>query len=176
MHLVNIPLSALSGCLCDRFGNKWFLFWGAIDVSFAMPFWLLETPKQWWWLCGAYVLWGGFAMVNIAGQNLMLKLAPRSDNTAHMDLFRQVGGLLAGASGLLDGLWISRLRDSDFGFEVGVYHFGSFQLLFVVSWFGRVIAVFWVLPITEPGAKRFGRVAETLSRWRRSRKVQPSPG
>ena len=94
----------------------------------------------------------------------MLKLAPRSDITAHIALFRQVSGLLAGASGLLGGLWISRLRDSDFGFEVGAYHFGSFQMLFVVSWFGRVIAAFWVLPITRFEHSDFKFVSDFMLR------------
>ncbi len=150
MRLVKIPVSAFTGWVCDRRGHKWPMFWGVIVASFAMPFWLLATPEQWWWVFGAYAMWGAFATVNIAGRNLALTLSPRSDNAAQLGLFRQIGGLLAGFSGLLGGVWLAALRQSGFGYDVGGYLFGSFQLLFAISWLGRLTAACWILPIREP--------------------------
>ena len=150
MRVVKIPVSALTGTICDRFGNKAPLFWGVLVAGFALLFWLLATPQRWWWVFGAYILWGGFAAVNISGQNLLLKLAPRSDNATQLALFRQIGGLLAGLSGLLGGLWPDSLRTSEFLIELGTYRFESFQLLFLISWIGRFTAAFWILPIREP--------------------------
>lgn len=169
MHLVNIPLSELTGRLSDRFGNKWLLFWGAVGVSFAMLFWLLASPEWWWWLFGAYLLWGGFAVLNISGRNLMLKLSPRSDNSAHIALFRQVGGLLAGLSGLLGGFWLDKLLGSGFERDWFGWRIGGYQLIFLVSWAGRLTAAFWILPIHEPGAKTVGWMFRALSRARRLR-------
>ena len=45
MRIVKIPISALSGFLCDRFGNKALLFWGVLTASLAMPFWLLGKQR-----------------------------------------------------------------------------------------------------------------------------------
>jgi MFS family permease len=169
MLLVNMPLSVAAGWLADRFGNKWLLFWGAVGVSFAMPFWFLAAPGRWQWLFGAYFMWGGFAVVNISGRNLMLKLSPRSDNTAHIALLRQVGGLLAGASGLLGGFWIDSLLDSKFQMNWLGWNIGGFQLIFLVSFVGRFTAALWVLPIQEHGARSLGWMLRALRRLQRIR-------
>jgi len=130
MNLVMIPVSWGTGIFCDRYGNKAPLFWGVLVASFAMLFWLLATPGQWGWVFGAFFCWGAFAAVNIAGRNLTLKLSPRSDNATQLSLFRQVGGLLAGVSGLLGGIWLDSLLDSGFLIEWGHYRFEGYQLLF----------------------------------------------
>jgi len=151
MNAVMIPVSYAAGRWCDFRGNKPVLFWGVLSASCALPFWLLATPEQWWWLFGAYIVWGSFGAVNIAGRNLALKLSPRSDNTAHLALFRLVGGLMAGVSGLLGGVWLDSLRHSEFLIELGSYRFERYQLLFLVSWIGRMTAALWIVPIREPG-------------------------
>jgi hypothetical protein len=145
-----ILVSALAGRICDSSGNKAPLFWGALLASCAMPFWLLATAEKWWWLFAASVLWGSFAAVNIAGRNLALKLAPPSDNAAHLGLFRLVGGLLAGLSGLAGGLWLDHLLGSGLEITWAGYRIGGYQIVFLVSWMGRFTAPFWVLPIHEP--------------------------
>jgi predicted MFS family arabinose efflux permease len=173
MHLIKIPLSEVTGRLCDRFGNKWLLFWGVVGVSFAMPFWLLASPDWWWLLFGAYLFWGGFAVLNISGRNLMLKLAPRSDNSAHIALFRQVGGLIAGLSGLLGGIWLDKLLGSGFQLKWGGCLLDGFGVIFLVSFVGRLTAAYWVLLIHEPGAKSLGWMMRALSRTRRIRRRRP---
>ncbi len=169
MRVVKIPVSALAGFLCDRFGNKAPLFWSLVVAGSALAFWLLATPERWWWLFAAYLLWGGFAAANISGRNLALKLSPRSDNATQLALFRQVAGLLAGVSGLLGGLWLDSLRESQFLIAWDNYRFESYQLLFLVSWIGRMTAVLWILPIHEPGARRLGWILTALWRWCRRR-------
>lgn len=169
MRVVKIPTSIAAGSICDRFGNKALLFWGVVVASCAMPFWLVATPAEWMWVFGAYFLWGSYAAVNISGRNLMLKLSPRSDNSAQIVLFRQVSGLLAGVSGLLGGWWLASLQRSGFSIEFGTYRFEGFQLLFAVSFFGRLTAAFWVLPIREPAARGAGWIARALWRLRRHR-------
>ena len=167
MRIVKIPISALSGFLCDRFGNKALLFWGVLTASLAMPFWLLATPEQWWWVFGAYAVWGMFAAVNISGRNLTLKLSPRSDNATQFALFRQVAGLLAGLSGLLGGLWLDSLLKSGFEVSWGDYRLQAYQLLFLISFLGRATASFWILPIQEPRSRSVKWMVRALLRWRR---------
>lgn len=169
MNLAKIPVSALAGMVCDRRGNKAPLFWGVLTASSGLVFWLAATPQQWWWLFAAHILWGGFASANIAGRNLVLKFSPRGDNSAQLALFRQVGGLLAGVSGLLGGLWLQSLQTAQFGVQIGGYQFEGFQLMFLVSLLGRWSSVLWILPIRETEA-------EPTSGTRAARDAEASPG
>jgi hypothetical protein len=125
------------------------LLWGVLIASSGLLFWLSATPERWWLLFGAYLLWGAFAAANIAGQNLLLKLAPRSDNSAQLALFRQVGGLIAGATGLAGGFWLQSLLDAKFSASLGGYSVDAYRLLFLVSLAGRWTSVLWLLPIRE---------------------------
>ncbi len=80
----------------------------------------------------------------------MLKLAPPGDNATPMALFRQVGGLLAGLSGLAGGFWLDRLNADGFTLHLAGCELGSFQILFLTSLIGRLSAALWLLPIREP--------------------------
>lgn len=167
MNTIKIPVSAAAGFVSDRFGNKWLLFWSVIVASCGLVFWLAASPAHWWWLFGAYVLWGAYAAANISGQNLLLQLAPRSDNTAHLALFREIGGLVAGLSGLLGGIWLTRLQSTD-AQQGSIDALGSFQTVFAVSLIGRLASALWIVPIREPGAKSLQWMATSMSRtWRR---------
>ncbi|GAB4147739.1 MAG: hypothetical protein Tsb009_21100 [Planctomycetaceae bacterium] len=149
MRLVKLPVSWWTGKLSDERGNKWPLFAGVAVASLGMVFWLLAEPERWWWVFGAYVLWGFFAMANIAGRNLVLKLSPRGDNTVDLGLFRLVGGFLAGISGLLGGLWLDHLRKTGTSWELAGISLGPFQILFLVSLVGRMTSLIWLFPVQE---------------------------
>jgi MFS family permease len=147
--LVMIPVSLAAGRISDRYGNKWLLFWGAVIAAGAMPFWLVASPAHWTLVFGAQVFWGAFAAVNLAGSNLLLKLAPRSANTLQLAMFQQGGGLLAGLSGLLGGWWLQQLLpQQSFHFAGGTWN--AYQVVFLASFIGRLTAPLCVLPIREP--------------------------
>lgn len=130
-----------------------------------MIFWLLATPAQWWWVFGAYVLWGFWPAVNIPGRNLVLKLSPESDNTTQLALFRNVGGLIAGLSGLVGGFLLAEWKPLDFPVAGTGLRLDAYHVLFLISFAGRVTSVLWLLFIQEPRLP-IGRVlnAETRSK------------
>ncbi len=150
MKLVQIPISWRTGIISDRFGNKKVLSAGVFATALAMPFFYLANLNAWWWVFGAYVMWGGWGAVNIAAPNLMLKLSPPSDNAANIALFRHVAGLIAGLSGILGGIMFERLA----GFKWTVPWFGTelnpYFALFAVSFVGRAMTLLWIIPIREP--------------------------
>jgi hypothetical protein len=149
-QLTKIPISWATGRFCDRYGNKLPLLLGLVAASLALPFWMFATKERWWLLAGAYFFWGAFAVVNIAGRNLVLKLSPPGDNTTQLALYRLGGGLLAGLSGLAGGLWLGHLLKAKFHFDIGSQTFEAYHLLFLLSFIGRITTVLWVLPIQEP--------------------------
>ncbi len=145
MLILQMATSWWAGVLCDREKDRQVLIWSLVGVSFAMCFWMTATPDTKWMAAGAYLLWGGFGFVNIALKNLTLKLAPTSDNTLHISLSRQGSGLLAGFAGLLGGFWLQELLQASSWPELR-----AFQLIFLVSWFGRLTATCWLIPLRQP--------------------------
>jgi hypothetical protein len=126
------------------------MFAGVLTAGSSLFFWLRASPAQWWWLIGGYACWGAFPAVNITGRNLVLKLSPQGDNATALALFRQVGGLLAGLSGLFGGYWLDRLNAAETALDLGLFRLGAFQIVFLTSLVGRLTAALWLLPIREP--------------------------
>lgn len=145
MLLLQIPFSVFGGRLSDRQRDREVLMAGLLAVSCAMGFWLVATPDHWWLAWGAYAIWGLFGAVNVCEQNLNLKLAPPGDNTLHLSLVRQWGGLFAAAAGLLGGWWLDTLTGGEsFTPQSALW---PFQLIFAISWIGRATAALWLFGI-----------------------------
>jgi len=150
MILLQMPLAFAGGKLSDAFQERRGMFWSMVFVSFAMLFWVMAKPETWYLAGCAYLLWGGFGMLNVCSQSLCLKLAPDSDNQGHLALYDQVSGLIAGLAGLLGGLWLDRLLASAEFLQP--LHLTPFALIFLVSWAGRMTAALWLLPVKQPQA------------------------
>jgi Na+/melibiose symporter-like transporter len=145
MYMLQIPMSWLGGFLSDRTGDKQPLIASLLLVSLAMPFWLAARPGRETWLLGAYAVWGLFGIVNICQRNLLLRLAPASDNAVPIAVFEHLAALLAGLAGLLGGWALDRMllqQESAF--------LTPFHILFVISWMGRASAAAWLLGVREP--------------------------
>lgn len=147
---LQLPLAALAGRISDRYGDRRPLMIALLAVSPALLFVMTATPETWWLLFGAYALWGLFGIVNVCQQNLVLRLAPPSDNTLHLGLFRQIGGVLAGIAGLIGGLWLDALLRDSAGIPFAGHLLGPFQIVFAVSLLGRMTAPLWLIGIDEP--------------------------
>lgn len=145
MLSLQILTAAWAGRMCDRSQDKAVTFGGMVIVSFAMAFWVLASPASKWFAIGAYVLWGGFGFVNVGLHNLTLKLAPESDNTFEISLSRQMSGLIAGGAGLLGGWCLESLLNS-----ASVSDANAYRMLFAISWAGRLLAPFFLLPVQQP--------------------------
>ncbi|SFI57585.1 hypothetical protein [Planctomicrobium piriforme] len=144
MVLLQLPMSWWAGRISDRNQDRNGVFAGMLLVSGALPFWLMATPERWQLLIPAYVLWSGFAIVNVCGTNLCLKLSPRSDNVGQLALYEQVSGLVAGLAGLLGGWALDRLLSSS-GED-------AFRWPMLISWLGRMAAPMWLLAIRQPNS------------------------
>lgn len=166
MRLGKLPVSWVGGILCDHFGNKLPLIGGVLIASSGLLFWLLATPEQWLWVFPAYACWGMYAAANIAGRNLTLTLSPRSDNTTQLALFRQIGGLFAGLSGLLGGWWLKSLLEQNTTWEWGVVELNSFQIIIAVSLLARWSAVLWLIPVKDPNGRSLRQVGKSFKRWK----------
>lgn len=147
MRLVKLPVSVWAGGWCDAGEAKPTLVGSLLIASGALGLWLAATPERWWLVFGAYALWGTYAAANLAGRQLTLELAPRGDNTTHLALFRHIGGLCAGLSGLAGGFWLHHLQAIEFSTTLAGYEIDPYRLLFAVSLAGRMTAVVWLIPV-----------------------------
>lgn len=124
------------------------LFQATFITSCALPFWMLASADRWWWLIGAFVCWGAFGAVNVAGPNLMLGFTTPGNTASALAMFRQVAGTLAGLSGILGGWLLDRGLTS--WSESATAALWPYHLLFLISWLGRMLAAILVLRVPVP--------------------------
>jgi Na+/melibiose symporter-like transporter len=154
MLSIQAVLSIIAGYLSDRLGDRNLLFFSHLLVGLAMVFPLLATPEHPDWQLGAYVTWGLFGIVNVVMSTLAWRLAPRSDNTSYLGLFRPLTGLTAAAAGIVGGVWLDRLLKAGWSTDLLGRSWTGFHLLFLASLLGRVTAPFWLLGIRKERALR----------------------
>ncbi|TWT52332.1 Major Facilitator Superfamily protein [Thalassoglobus neptunius] len=149
MLLLQIVAARWAGAMCDRDQDRKITILGLLIVSCAMPFWMTATPQFWWLIVGANLAWGAFGIVNVGLQNLTLKLAPVSDNSLHISLSRQWSGLIAGIAGLLGGYYLDwAFKQSEIAPNL------VYTMIFGVSWFGRMTAPLFLLPVVQPTSRQ----------------------
>ena len=135
MFAMQIPCALVAGHLLDRMSNRAVYLWSLVGVAWAVPFWWLGL-LDWRWVIGAYVVWGLFGAVNVAGRNAMLKLVDPSDAAGASAAFRFVAGLVAGVSGLIGGLVIDSVDDARTT--------AACVALMAISFAGRLTAPLWL--------------------------------
>lgn len=150
MRLAQIPVSGWSGRGGDVRRHKPFLICGAVVTALSLIFWMLATRDHWWWLWGAYLLWGGWGAVNVSGPAVLLRVTPRRDHALALAMFQNVAGFLAGLSGLAGGLLLDLLLDWQ-RHQPGT-DWSVWQILFGASLCGRLAAVLWLIRVHEERA------------------------
>ncbi len=148
MLVLQIPLAMLAGKWVDRGHDRKVMVWGVLGLSLAMGCWELATWFGPLYLIPAYVIWGSFGLINVAQISLAFKLAPRSDNTAHIAIYRQLGGMFAAVAGICGGLLMRHYTPKG-----GLPSMEVFRWLYLVSWIGRATAALWFIG-PKPNAPR----------------------
>ena len=161
MLSIQVVMSIVAGYLSDRVGDRNILFASHLLLSFAMVFPMLATPEKPQWQMGAYVVWGLFGIVNVVMYTLAWRLAPRSDNTSFLGLFRPLSGLTAALAGILGGVCLDQLLKRGWSTELFGRSWSGFHVLFLVSFIGRFTAPFWLLGIQKQKPLRIGPAATT---------------
>ena len=145
---VCLPLGRWS----DRLGNRPLLVVCQVLIASGLLFYAVASPERPEWLWGAWVLWIAFAGHNLCLNNLMLKLAPRGDNTAHVATFFAVSNLALACSTLAGG-WLlgagqAAIRDQ----RLSITEPQLFSLVFALGWGLRTAGAALAARLIEPGA------------------------
>lgn len=153
MYLLQLLLSWWAGKYTDRNGYRDLLIASTLVVSFSLLFWAGSINGNWFWLWGAYLLWGGFGAVNLSLQNLLLKVAPREKNTLPIAMRRYGSGLIAGLTGLAGGYWLEQMLANNKAVLLPWGEVNPFLFLFLLSFAGRFLAPLWLLGVRETKEK-----------------------
>ena len=143
MYAMQIAAAYAGGRLLDRRSNRVVYAASLAVAAAAVPFWFVALwDVRAVWL--VYAMWGAFGAVNIAGRTLMLRLVPEEDAAGGVAVFRLLGGLLAGLSGLLGGAVLSATQVE------GRTSLTVCLTLIGVSLAGRLTAPLWLLGWSDP--------------------------
>ncbi len=139
------------GRFSDRNGNKPGLVLCQLIVAFGPMFYLLASPEEPWWICGAWLAWSAFAGLNICLPNLMLKLGPGQTKSAYIATYFAVSGLIYAISTIAGGYLLVGLQQWD-SIKLFSSTVSAERVLFLFGWILRSLSVLLLLWLVEPGA------------------------
>ena len=153
LRLGQSMLAPLAGRLADRFGNRPLMIPSQLLVAVALLFYYAATPAQPGWIAGAWIFWVAYVGLNVCIPNLMLKLAPGENTSPHISAFYAIKGLFFGLSTILGG-WLFGVLEQNIGaISFSPLVSSHYDLLFLVGFVLRAVAVVFLLRIVEPGAR-----------------------
>lgn len=161
MRLGQIGTAAIAGPVSDRIGNRPVLIVAQFLVATGPLFYFIAsdaTILSPYWITGAYLLWSAYAAINICRPNLMLKLAPPETKADYIAVMLAASSVAYAASSVVGGLWFDYLRDAG-PFTVGRWQLDHYDLQFLFGWATRLMAIGFLLPIAEPGVRRWWRAS-----------------
>lgn len=161
LMLVAFPLGVqmltfpIWGRLTDRLGQRPVLIIAGVLIVNGASAWILVTPDHWWLGYTAVLFtaaaWPGVELGNL---NLLMEMSQSQQNgyggSAYIAINSVVVAVAGVASGLFGGVLAEVLetwQGALFGWPL-TYH----GVLFLVSAGLRLVAVVWVVTLTEPGA------------------------
>lgn len=140
MFAVQLPLAIVAGHWLDRFDNRLVYALGMVLVAGAMPFlYFAEYDPR--WLIATYAFWGAFAIVNVSGRSLLIRLVRREDLPTAITVFRFGAGFMAAITGLVGGYWLDSAIDGRWLIAA----LGPYWTIIAVSAIGRLTAPLWLL-------------------------------
>lgn len=159
MRIAQLPVCALTGRWSDRIGHRIPLALGCLVTALSLVFWMVASHDNWWWLFVAYVMWGGWGAINVAGPNLLLqrlrdartpadKVLPTGtqplETAVPIALTQNVAGGLAGLTGMAGGWWLHDLLARHATLVWGTWKGDAFTILFATSMCARLLCLLWL--------------------------------
>ncbi|NJK51332.1 MFS transporter [Candidatus Gracilibacteria bacterium] len=147
---VNVLMLVFWGKLADRVGNRLMLISIGTIVALIPLLWLgigIDTLSIWLWLPLLYAFSGStWAAIDLCSNNLQMAISPHSNSSSYFAIAAAVSGL-GGALGTTTG-----------GFLAHYAFLGGISGLFVLSTFLRLLALFPLILLREPGRGSFSLV------------------
>jgi len=171
--MVAIPLLVMMlvlpiwGRLMDRFGRRPIMIIACVMVAHGGASWIFVTPHNWWFgYITVMIATAAWPAIEVGNLNILLSLADSKGGTRSGTAYVAVNSIVVAVAGTLSGLfggavaeWIGPdWRGAIFGFPV-TYH----GVLLIISGGLRLLAVFFLAKVHEPGAARTRDAARYLA-------------
>lgn len=144
MFVGQIALSPWLGKLADRHGCRRIMIVSQVLVSLALVFYLVASPAQPYWIIGAWVLWIGYAGLNVCLPLAMLRLAPGENSPGYISSYFALGGLTMGLSTVAFGFLFDLIGRDGMVFAGGPFQCDRFRFLFIG---GLLLRLACVIPL-----------------------------
>jgi MFS family permease len=135
-----------------RLGTRPVVFIATACDAFYPLCWLFITPEN-AWLLPLVFLFGAFnTPLAVGGPTLVMRLAPDDKASSYLATFNAVIGLVMGAAAMLGGV-LAGLATSP-TINVGVTAIGGLELIFLLSFAGRLASLWLLAKVQEPDELR----------------------
>lgn len=138
------------GRALDRWGGVPILTLSQLLVAFALVFYILASPDNWWWIIGAYVLWIAYAGINTAMPKLMLSFSSPGQYASYSAAWFATLQLAYGLTIVLAGLLFDWAKEAVPTVIPGSWGLDHFKFIFLLGLLFRLSAAFWAARIQEP--------------------------
>lgn len=146
-------ISALAGLLCNgfwcrmkqRFGIKPVVFVATLADAFIPLCWLFVGGPASWMLVFVHLFGVFSAPLSLGPNNFVLRLAPSTRGSAYMAVFSAVVGPVSALAAVTGGVLAGSLTSVEWPLA-----FGGLQILFLLSFVGRLASLLILRTIQEP--------------------------
>ena len=147
-------LSPTTGRLIDRFGNVKIIAACMVLVSTGSLCYFTATPETRYFLALAALAWVFWIGVNVGTLNMAVGLAPPEEKSSYIALYFAVTTAAMALATLVGGAMADYFRETKFIVPVVGSVWNYPQWSFVLSWFLRLVSVFWLLPFFISSKRR----------------------
>jgi hypothetical protein len=151
LRATQLPLYEFAGRASDAGRDRRSMRWGIVATSLAVLVASCATRETWPLIIVTQLLFAGWAGINVAGPNILLRAAGPDQRDRAFACYHNVGGLSAGLAGLAGGMLVTQLASRYFSTE------SALRLVLVLSCLGRFATLLWLpRPIADDESPDIG--------------------
>jgi MFS family permease len=168
-----VALGSLAGLLASRFWARLSARFGVkpvvlvaslVDCVFPLC-WVWIGPTSTWLLPLVYILGVANSPVAIGANNLLLKVVPDRRASSYFAVFNSIVGPITAVAAILGGHLIQSMSGWSWG--AGLVELGGLQVVFLLSFVGRLASLVLLRRVVEPEAMPASRLVWLLFRAKR---------
>jgi len=150
--LSTIFMMKIWGSISDKMGNKPVITVSSLILILVPLLWIFATKTNYYVLVLlAHILTGAFmAGISLSQFNIVLKLSPQNGRSVYLALYAAITGLTGGIAPIAGGAIMQMFNKLHF--SIFSYEMSNLQVIFILSMFVQIMALFFINRIQEPKA------------------------